>query len=263
MFGRCAGRTQEVWAAGVTYLRSRDARVEEAIEATPYDRVYEAERPELFCKCAGWRVRGPGEPIAVRGDSDWDVPEPELTLVVDATGADRRVHDRQRRLVAEHRGREHPVPAAGQDVRRFVRDRPGDRPRDGDRAAVHDPDDDRARRERRLRRHDVDGEMRRSFDELAAYLGRALSFPVGAFLMTGTGIVPDPAVHAGGRRRRHDRGGRPRGAHEHGRATRDAARSRYAHQISVRPSRGISAAATRRPCGGPRRSRTAGLRAPC
>src|SRR6187200_1184551 len=76
-------RTQEVWAAGVTYLRSRDARVEEAIEATPYDRVYDAERPELFCKSAGWRVRGPGETIAVRGDSTWDVPEPELTLVLD------------------------------------------------------------------------------------------------------------------------------------------------------------------------------------
>ena len=77
--------TQEVWAAGVTYLRSRDARIEEAIEATPYDRVYEAERPELFCKSAGWRVRGPGERIAVRGDSTWDVPEPELTLVLDNT----------------------------------------------------------------------------------------------------------------------------------------------------------------------------------
>src|SRR4029453_957638 len=76
--------TQEIWAAGVTYLRSRDARGEEAIEATPYDRVYEGERPELFCKCAGWRVRGSGEPIAVRGDSTWDVPEPELTLVLNA-----------------------------------------------------------------------------------------------------------------------------------------------------------------------------------
>src|SRR5204862_306613 len=76
--------SQEVWAAGVTYRRSRDARVEEAIEATPYDRVYVAERPELFCKSAGSRVRGPDEPVAVRADSTWDVPEPELTLVLDA-----------------------------------------------------------------------------------------------------------------------------------------------------------------------------------
>ncbi|TMK55603.1 MAG: fumarylacetoacetate hydrolase, partial [Actinobacteria bacterium] len=77
--------SQEVWAAGVTYLRSRDARVEEAIEPTPYDRVYTAERPELFSKTAGWRVRGPGQPIAVRADSTWDVPEPELTLVLNAS----------------------------------------------------------------------------------------------------------------------------------------------------------------------------------
>jgi 2-dehydro-3-deoxy-D-arabinonate dehydratase len=64
---------QEVWAAGVTYERSRDARMEESAEASVYDRVYDAERPELFFKSAGWRVRGPGEAIGIRADSAWDV----------------------------------------------------------------------------------------------------------------------------------------------------------------------------------------------
>ena len=76
----------EVWAAGVTYLRSRDARIEESVSADPYERVYRAERPELFFKSAAWRVRGPDEAIAIRADSDLDVPEPELAVVVTASG---------------------------------------------------------------------------------------------------------------------------------------------------------------------------------
>ncbi|WP_027344858.1 fumarylacetoacetate hydrolase family protein [Hamadaea tsunoensis] len=76
----------EVWAAGVTYLRSRDARIEESHEPDVYDRVYAAERPELFFKSPAWRVRGPGETISVRADSTVDVPEPELALVLTATG---------------------------------------------------------------------------------------------------------------------------------------------------------------------------------
>src|SRR5919198_2044646 len=76
--------SQEVWGAGVTYLRSRDARVEEALDTSPYDRVYEATRPEIFFKSSGWRVRGPAESIAIRADSAWNVPEPELTLVLAA-----------------------------------------------------------------------------------------------------------------------------------------------------------------------------------
>src|ERR671923_491865 len=75
--------TQEVWAAGVTYERSLEARSEEAADATPYDLVYVAERPELFFKAPGWRVRGPNEPIAIRADSGWDVPNRELALVLD------------------------------------------------------------------------------------------------------------------------------------------------------------------------------------
>jgi 2-dehydro-3-deoxy-D-arabinonate dehydratase len=76
----------EVWAAGVTYRRSRDARMEEAALSDPYDRVYLASRPELFLKAHAWRVSGPGEPVAIRSDSTLDVPEPELAVVVTASG---------------------------------------------------------------------------------------------------------------------------------------------------------------------------------
>jgi 2-dehydro-3-deoxy-D-arabinonate dehydratase len=77
---------QEVWAAGVTFATSRSARNEESGGNDLYDRVYDAERPELFFKAAPGRVRGPGQPIGVRADSGWDVPEPELALVVSAAG---------------------------------------------------------------------------------------------------------------------------------------------------------------------------------
>src|SRR5262249_42248477 len=77
---------QEVWAAGVTYLRSREAREAESTVKDVYARVYEATRPELFFKASGWRVTGHQAPIRVRDDSAWNVPEPELTLVVNARG---------------------------------------------------------------------------------------------------------------------------------------------------------------------------------
>jgi 2-dehydro-3-deoxy-D-arabinonate dehydratase len=76
----------EVWAAGVTYRRSRDARIKETAVVDPYDRVYNASRPELFFKAHAWRVCGPGEPVAIRSDSTVDVPEPELAVVVTASG---------------------------------------------------------------------------------------------------------------------------------------------------------------------------------
>lgn len=76
----------EVWAAGVTYLRSRDARIEESHEPDVYDRVYGADRPELFFKSAAWRVCGPDAPIGIRADSPLNVPEPELALLVTASG---------------------------------------------------------------------------------------------------------------------------------------------------------------------------------
>src|SRR5690242_9138617 len=80
---------QEVWAAGVTYYRSRDARMEESKSAGGgdfYDRVYTAERPELFFKSAGRRIVGPGQKVRIRSDAKWSVPEPELTLAINAAG---------------------------------------------------------------------------------------------------------------------------------------------------------------------------------
>ncbi|MCB0203176.1 MAG: fumarylacetoacetate hydrolase family protein, partial [Anaerolineae bacterium] len=77
---------QEVWAAGVTYLRSREARMHESDTADIYDKVYDAERVEVFFKALGRRVMGHGQPIRVRRDSRWNVPEPELTLVINANG---------------------------------------------------------------------------------------------------------------------------------------------------------------------------------
>lgn len=76
----------ELWAAGVTYERSREARVEESTEQSVYERVYDAGRPELFFKSVPWRVVTDGEPIAVRDDSPLNVPEPELGLVVNHSG---------------------------------------------------------------------------------------------------------------------------------------------------------------------------------
>jgi 2-dehydro-3-deoxy-D-arabinonate dehydratase len=77
---------QEVWAAGVTYQRSREARAEESVNADPYDLVYTAARPELFFKATANRVRGPGQKVAIRADSTWDVPEPELAVVCNSMG---------------------------------------------------------------------------------------------------------------------------------------------------------------------------------
>jgi 2-dehydro-3-deoxy-D-arabinonate dehydratase len=77
---------QEVWAAGVTYERSRDARMEESQTDDIYDRVYDAARPEIFFKAPPYRCVGPYEPIAIRHDSSWNVPEPELALVIDGHG---------------------------------------------------------------------------------------------------------------------------------------------------------------------------------
>jgi 2-dehydro-3-deoxy-D-arabinonate dehydratase len=184
--------SQEVWAAGVTYERSRAARVEESAEPSPYDRVYAAERPELFAKAAGWRVRGPSDAIGVRADSTWDVPEPELALVLDATGAiagyaigddvsSRAIEGANTLYLPQAKTYEAScalgpaiVPAstvaAPFDIRMRI-------DRDGE--TVYDE-------------ATSSSSMARSFEHLTAYLGRALAFPFGAILLTGTGIVPDP-----------------------------------------------------------------------
>lgn len=184
---------QEVWAAGVTYLRSRDARREETVDPTPYDLVYEAERPELFFKSPGWRCVGPGDAIGIRRDSAWNVPEPEVVLVLDG----------DLRIVGA---------TIGNDV--SSRSIEGENPLYLPQAKVYDgacalgpcivPIDElpealeiRMRVERdgaiAVEGRTTTAQMRRPFREIADWLGRALSFPVGAFVMTGTGIVPDPA----------------------------------------------------------------------
>lgn len=76
----------EIWAAGVTYLQSQQARTHESAVPDVYDRVYSADRPELFFKSIGWRTSGPADPVAVRDDSGWNVPEPELAVVINAGG---------------------------------------------------------------------------------------------------------------------------------------------------------------------------------
>jgi 2-dehydro-3-deoxy-D-arabinonate dehydratase len=183
---------QEVWAAGVTYLRSRDARIEESAEPTVYDRVYDAARPELFFKSVAWRVRGPGEPIGVRADSPWNVPEPELALVVAADGQ-----------IAGY--------TIGNDV--SSRTIEGENPLYLPQAKVYDgacalgpaivpadavepPFGIRLAIDRggstMVDETTTSDRLRRSFDELTGYLVRALSFPAGAILLTGTGIVPAP-----------------------------------------------------------------------
>jgi 2-dehydro-3-deoxy-D-arabinonate dehydratase len=77
---------QEVWAAGVTYERSREARMEESVESDMYAKVYAADRPELFFKAAGWRVVAPGHEVGIRPDSAWNVPEPELAVLSNSRG---------------------------------------------------------------------------------------------------------------------------------------------------------------------------------
>ena len=182
---------QEVWASGVTYLQSREARELESADANAYERVYTAERPELFFKAPGWRVVGHGERVRIRRDSRWNVPEPELVLVLNA-------------------GMEIVGYTAGNDV--SSRDIEGENPLYLPQAKVYDgacalgpgivlagPESVRDVPIRlRIRRGGEavfegaveTSRMKRSPEELAVYLGRELAFPAGAFLMTGTGIVP-------------------------------------------------------------------------
>jgi 2-dehydro-3-deoxy-D-arabinonate dehydratase len=183
---------QEIWAAGVTYLRSRDARMEESTEKSVYDRVYDAERPEIFFKAMRNRVSGTGTTVAIRSDSSWDVPEPELTLAINAMGE----------IIGY---------TIGNDV--SSRTIEGENPLYLPQAKVYSKcaglgpvialvwelteTSDLAIRltiERGGKVH-FEGEtstsqIHRPFDELVSYLFRNNDFPYGVFLMTGTGIVP-------------------------------------------------------------------------
>lgn len=193
----------EVWASGVTYLRSRDARKAESAVADVYQKVYEAERPELFMKSIGWRVVTTGAPVRIRKDSAWNVPEPELVLVINAAGE----------IVGY---------TAGNDM--SSRDIEGENPLylpqakmyDGacaigaeivlaDAASmrelpvaleIHRPvsavgsDKGQAQASLVFSGETSIARMKRGLEELVGYLYKEMAYPHGAFLMTGTGIVP-------------------------------------------------------------------------
>lgn len=186
--------SQEVWAAGVTYLRSRAARIAESKDAGGgdfYDRVYSAERPELFFKSLGHKVVGPRSPVGIRSDATWSVPEPELALLINPQG----------RIVGY---------TAGNDM--SSRDIEGQNPLYLPQAKVYNRScalgpgiliaseslSSETRIELTVERAGAVAftgattlaQMKRRPDELAAYLYRDQTFPFGTFLLTGTGVVP-------------------------------------------------------------------------
>ena len=185
---------QEVWASGVTYLRSREARMEESKDAGGgdfYAKVYEADRPELFFKSPSYRVVGSGQPVRIRRDSQWNVPEPELTLFISSSGTIEGY-------------------TIGNDM--SSRDIEGENPLYLPQAKSYDasaaigpclyvpakPIDPGTKIQLTISRNGesvFSGEiaidrMKRKHTELVEYLFRETSFPNGVYLMTGTGIVP-------------------------------------------------------------------------
>jgi 2-dehydro-3-deoxy-D-arabinonate dehydratase len=186
--------SQEVWAAGVTYMRSRNARMEESKEsggADFYDKVYDAPRPELFFKSAPHRVAGHNELVFIRKDSAWNVPEPELTLFINSSGAIQAYtigNDMSSRSIEG----ENPLylPQAKMYERSaaigpclLIADKDIS-PSTKIHIQIHRKNeviyDDEAEISR----------MKRSFSELVGYLFREYAFPQGCFLMTGTCLVP-------------------------------------------------------------------------
>lgn len=188
------GAQQEVWAAGVTYLRSRDARMEESAEsggASFYDKVYAAERPELFFKALAHRVAAHEEEVYIRHDSAWDVPEPELTLFINSKGEiqaytigndmssrsiegenplylpQAKVYDRSAALGPCLYVPEGPIPPSTQISMVIFRD--GKEVYSGEVAI---------------------SQIKRKLPELAQWLYNEMDFEYGCFLMTGTCLVP-------------------------------------------------------------------------
>jgi 2-dehydro-3-deoxy-D-arabinonate dehydratase len=184
---------QEVWAAGVTYLRSKKARMEESdFSANAYDQVYDAPRPEIFFKSLPEKVMGPDECIGIRADSQWNVPEPELVLVTNS----------KKELVGV---------SIGNDM--SSRDIEGENLLYLPQAKVYDkscaigPWIVVGSHEEEIRQWTIGVEItrqdevvftgetsidniKRNFCDLIDYLGRSQSFPYGAMLLTGTGVVP-------------------------------------------------------------------------
>jgi len=185
---------QEVWAAGVTYYRSREARIKESKAAGGgdfYDRVYDAERPELFFKATPHRVVGPNEKVAIRADSSWSVPEPELALLLSPQGTitgytigndmssrsiegenplylpQAKVYDRSCALGPCIRVAPGPLPSSTEISMEIVRGGKSE-----------------------FAATTMLSGMKRDPASLVEYLYRGNSFPAGCFLLTGTGIVP-------------------------------------------------------------------------
>ena len=184
---------QEVWAAGVTYLRSKTARMEESdFGATAYDRVYSAVRPELFFKSLGEKVAGPGEPIGIRRDAHWNVPEPELALVLNSRGQlvgvtvgndmSSRAIEGENLLYLPQAKIYRNSCALGPCIRVGVGE-----------SEVREWKIEMliGRAEATVFRGETSpGQLKRRFAELAEFLFRSQEFPHGAVLLTGTGIVP-------------------------------------------------------------------------
>jgi 2-dehydro-3-deoxy-D-arabinonate dehydratase len=182
---------QEAWAAGVTYQRSREARMAESDTADIYAKVYDADRVEVFFKALGWRAMGPGQPIRVRKDSAWNVPEPELAIVINATGD----------IVGY---------TAGNDV--SSRSIEGENPLYLPQAKVYDgscaigpgiviagPEAQRdlaitlritRKGETMFEGATATSQLKRTLEEMARWLYQEISFPQGAILLTGTCLVP-------------------------------------------------------------------------
>ncbi len=180
----------EVWASGVTYARSRDARIEETAVTDVYELVYDADRPELFLKSVAWRVRTNGETIGIRSDSELNVPEPELGLVCNAHGeivGHVVVNDVSSRSIEGENPLYLPqakIYAGACAISTGIRLVDGETGtfaigmrilRDGE--TVYEGETDTS-------------QMHRGFDELVAALFAGDHFPQGAVLSTGTGIVP-------------------------------------------------------------------------
>ncbi|MES2331442.1 MAG: fumarylacetoacetate hydrolase family protein [Bacteroidota bacterium] len=186
---------QELWACGVTYLRSKIGRQEESKDAGGgdfYARVYEAERPEIFFKSTPHRVVGPNQKVRIRKDSTWDVPEPELTLVVTSSGKivgytigndmSSRSIEGENPLYLPQAKTYDACAAVGPCV--YVTDQPLDK-----NANIH----------LQINRNGSTvfegtvalSQMKRTPEELASFVYRECSFPYGCLIMTGTGIVPE------------------------------------------------------------------------
>lgn len=189
-------QNQEVWAAGVTYYSSklgREAESKDTGGGSFYARVYEAERPEIFFKATSHRVVGPGQYVRIRRDSTWNVPEPELTLLISSSGkiigytigndmSSRSIEGENPLYLPQAKSYDGST-ALGPCI--YVTDMPLEKSvkiqlevlRKGER--VYEGVTDLS-------------QIKRSFHDLAEFLFRECSFPYGSFLMTGTGIVPGP-----------------------------------------------------------------------